>query len=301
MTTKQLYKEVLAMGFDRLRSEGEADADTVFSAAVNRAQETLSAVLPLVSTLTLPYGGIGAGLEREARTVGASTPALFLPSLSLSAGERKTVTGKDVLACTFSAVGEGKIEFRSGSLLLAEQSFSNHLQNADFSLVFDRPDECTATVCAGTGGCTVTDFSFLRNVEEGVRRRASSTEYDLSRLIPGGLSLAAPPARTDGRILTEGRDYRIRGSVLTILLSTPCQLTLSIVRLPRYFDLSCDLPDVRAEAMGVLPLLTAAYVWLDRDREKSLFYLSMYRESLARLSSNGRGEGTAVYGHGNGW
>ena len=41
--------------------------------------------------------------------------------------------------------------------------------------------------------------------------------------------------------------------------------------------------DVSAECEVLLPLLTAAFIWLDDDAQKASYYLSLYREELARI------------------
>ena len=41
--------------------------------------------------------------------------------------------------------------------------------------------------------------------------------------------------------------------------------------------------DIPREIEHLVPLLTAAYVWLDDDEEKASYYMAIYRENLASL------------------
>ena len=292
MTTKQLYEDVLRMGFDRLPSDGETDAHALFETAVNRAQETLAAVFPLTETVTL------SGLMPAA--------AVSLPSVTVHAGEVREYTGDGILAYSFRAIGNGTVSVFRDDLLFARYELSDAHFTKDVDGEFPAAVDCRIRIEAnGNTDCTLYDLMLLYRADRGATYRANETDYRLEALVEGGTMLEGAPHKLDGTPLTEGRDYRLFGNTFTLLrrsgMSGNGCVRLTVRRLPRHFDLSCEVPDVRAEAAHLLPLLTAAYVWLDADREKSLFYLSMYRDALARQTTNGRLAASHGYDKGNGW
>lgn len=284
MTAKQLLLDVRAMGFDRLPSEGEADTMSVFLSAANRAQETLAAHFPLTLVLTLHH------LPPSAK--------LVKPRLSLAAGETQSEEAGGVAAYSFEASGAGEVlVYRDGAL------FARHTLTEKptlFYAAFPALSDCRILMQA-TEATLITSLMLLADkCREGVRVRHSETEYDLSILVDESATLAESPVTSDGIPLREGVDYRVCNHSLILANSVSPQLSLTLRRMPKRLTLDCEVPDVRADAMHLLPLLTSAYVWLDSDREKALFYLSMYRDSLARALSNGRYAPNARY-TGNGW
>lgn len=288
MTTKQLFNDVLCMGFDRRCTDGEADFKGVFASAVNRAQETLSALFPLYSECSFYMQDVA--------------PVLFLDAYTLRPNRLREWSCTGARSYELTVRGHGSVSIMKNGVTHARHKIDSPL--TEKRLTGEWTEECDLTLRAESADGTLFIHA-LRVGAEGVGafyRCGKEYACPLSSFVAGALSLDCAPKDGEGRALVWGRDYRVENGKLYLSEHIKGQLNLIITRAPRRFDMECEAPDVRAEAMPLLPLLTAAYVWLDDDREKALFYLAMYRESLARFRLNGRCAGVGnSYGVGNGW
>lgn len=276
------------MGFDRPNVNSEADTECVFEAAVNRAQETLAAIFPLYEEVTLFVRDL--------------TPCLSVDRYTLPPARRRTWTCEGGRAYSFSARGEGDVIISRDGVPYAHHRINSPITDKFFA--GELPKNALVSVAMSTleGTLTLHDLQVLPEIQGAVTKRKGEIDYRLDALAEGAVALDAPPLGEDGCPLVLSRDYRVQNGTLTLSDRIEGKLKLTITRMPRHFDLSCESPDVRAEAMPLLPLLVAAYVWLDDDREKAMFYLAMYRESLSRSMQNGRTAGVGCgYSTVNGW
>ena len=288
MTTNQLYHDSLCMGFDRRCTDGEADFEKIFESAVNRAQETLSALFPLYCQTTL-Y------VQEEA-------PIFSVDSHHLRPHRRRDWTCTGGTYYTFTAHGRGTVTLTQSGLTLARYTIDSPLTEKRIEGTIKTEGEILIRAQTNDGTLALHDLRVLFENGSALRREGKEFLCPLTAISSDALSLDTPPKDSDGRALKEGRDYRVQNGILYLSERVKGKLNLTLTRAPRRFDLSCDAPDVRAEAVSLLPLLTASYAWLDDDRDKALFYLAMYRESLARVRTNGRCAGVGGgYGEGNGW
>lgn len=110
----------------------------------------------------------------------------------------------------------------------------------------------------------------------------NAREYDLCKLAPDYLSVAAPP--TDGRGAPIP-DYEICCERLRLPESYSGEIRLTYRKAPPHLSLSApDEPlHIARESEHLIPLLTAAYIWLDDDEEKATYYMSLYKEGMATL------------------
>ena len=289
MNTKQLYNDILTMGFDRRATDAESDFARIFETAVNRAQETLAAFFPLYTDVAI-YAN-------------ESQPLLCVEEHHLKASRVREWKVEGCKSYAFSARGEGTVTVVRENLTHARHTVTSPIKEERFLGAWDTP--CTLTIRAETRGgeMTLHDLYAFAERENGFVRQGGELLLPLSALDSHALSLDTPPKNERGENLIEGRDYRVQNGTLYLPSQTRGQLYLTVTRAPRRFDLASDAPDVRAEALALLPLLVASYAWLDDDREKALYYLALYRESLSRLRTSGRcaGVGYASYDTSNGW
>ena len=93
-----------------------------------------------------------------------------------------------------------------------------------------------------------------------------------------------------GDILTLPSSYK--GEVRVVYRAAP----------PAVSQDSPDLPiDICRELVHLIPLLTAAYFWLDDDAEKSGYYLSLYREGMNDLKRTSSRTADNEYTDPRGW
>ena len=287
MTTKQLYDEIRIMGFDRQSTGGEADAEAVFCAAVNRAQETLAAVFPLYETLLLTS-------ERP-------TPCMTARNQTVDAHNTYARSCGNARSYCVTVRGEGEVSIKRNNLLFASYSIASAHGVRTFYGEFPENGRLTFLVNGGESALEIIDLQVYAEAGAAREKFADSYVYRLSTLLVGALSLAEAPIGEDGTSLRDGTDYRTENGILYVSEKIKCNLKLTLRRAPRHFDMGCESPDVSDEAAHLLPLLTAAYVWLDDDRDKALFYLAMYRESLAASKKNREILGRGGYRTENGW
>ncbi len=107
--------------------------------------------------------------------------------------------------------------------------------------------------------------------------------------------------RTCGGIPVSGA--HVSGTTLTLPKDTSGPLTLHYHRAPAVLtdDMSEEeAVDVPRSCEHLLALLTASYLWLDDEAERSQYYLSMYRDGMLRLASENKSR-THVYADVIGW
>ena len=90
---------------------------------------------------------------------------------------------------------------------------------------------------------------------------------------------------------------RIIGGVLIIPKATAGNIILRYKRVPKGIgiDSPSEAIDIPRRAEYLLPVLTAAFFWLDDDEEKAAYYMSIYKTEAARLKSCGTPLSAAYY------
>ncbi|MBQ8381343.1 MAG: hypothetical protein IJY18_05560 [Clostridia bacterium] len=172
------------------------------------------------------------------------------------------------------------------------------------------------TVCRGfcepndelifpSDGCfTVFDLACFEGTdasrEADIPLVSSRRRIDLAMLIPDLFRVTAPPRDENGNEI-EGASAL--GSSLYVPNAYCGKIILTYRRRAaridkNYPDGDIDIPK---ELEALLPILTASYLWLDDDYERSSFYLDLYRSEAARIRSAfplGIGESYTIVG---GW
>ncbi len=118
---------------------------------------------------------------------------------------------------------------------------------------------------------------------EGIAYFTPSEELRMFRFsaLSDFFALAARPPMADGVALSYGTDYfyptpdricfsaRVKGEV-----AVPYQRTARRIEA----DSADEQIDIAPELAGVLPLYTAAYIWLDDEPERAAHYMNLCRE-----------------------
>ena len=255
MTLGQLEKEVCALGF-----ENAIDNRNDLLICANRALLQIAGEHPSESTFSL---------LQEGGHLSLSLPFLqHLPGETLSfslpdGGYSFRVRGKG----TFR-VSEQEVRFDTDNLLYRGCCHAGDL------LTF-----CGDDTFAVFGLCL---FDTVFSSDEQVPTAADTVRYDLRALCPDFFGFC-------GRV-TDSFGKPIPGASLrdgTLCLPTPYrgEARVPYRRRPQTITGTGEGEsiDVPAEAEPLLPLLTASYLWLDDDAEKSQFYLALYRDAMNRL------------------
>lgn len=266
MTVQALKEAVIHLGF----SETLDDNDALFRESAERALAELSGTVPKVASFTLYH------LPPSPRYKKAG-PMPIVGEAHLTAPAGKSCFLR--LAGKGSATVQTKSETKSYAINTAggeTKAFSITLSGEESEIVFS---------FRGEGGLTLLSLAVYAEALPEAPDPLGSSRYDLSALIKDFGSLQMPPCAENGRALScEGTagGYRLESEHLLYLPNaTPAVLLLSYRRrltLPE----EGELPLGEEEAQ-LLPLLCAAYVWLEDDPEKAAFYFNRFREGEGRL------------------
>ena len=135
------------------------------------------------------------------------------------------------------------------------------------------------------------------------------TSYDMRTLAGDFLSFDSPPIKADNDLVTLNQGYRIEGSS-TVVLPNDAEGCYKVLykRKPAAINFNEDPAedderdiDLDAELCEILPLLMAAYIWLEDEPEKAAFYLNLYRERAADIELRTNIPKPAIIRSANGW
>lgn len=124
--------------------------------------------------------------------------------------------------------------------------------------------------------------------------------YDVRRSISDFAAFSGPARTEDGRILN---NVMLSDGKLIIKGESNQAIFIEYKRTPRKITGANDdeIIDIPSELEGLLPLLTAAFMWLDDDEEKAQYYMQLYREFKSRIPDPGRPGGSDDYIDTNRW
>ena len=148
-------------------------------------------------------------------------------------------------------------------------------------------------------------FPLIGSMRLSVRanERVDFSEKDNAFLgFPASPILGEASEGGESALLSEGRDYWIRGSTV-LFLRVPREVTVYYLRRPR--PLTVDERekelDIHPAAESLLPLLVASYLWLDDRGELATHYLKLYGIEAEELRRNLYRHGSIHLSAGNGW
>ena len=277
MTLSDLRLEVSALGFDTA-SEGDA----VLIAAANRAhREIFSDIRPL---------GKFTFYARK------TEPSSLTDELSFRGGEEISLplSGR---AFSMHVSGKGRYSVRD-SLGSQSEDFDTHgalvrgFINGNATLTLSGSYSFKVTRLATYSEVYSAELS---DIPDGTAQKV----YDLRRMIPDYSSFSSLPTDADGNEISSAE---LSDGTLTLPKDYSGTVRVRYVRLPKRIasegDTEIDIPE---EYSHLLPLLTASYVWLDREPEWAAHYRELYRYSIDRIRKDSVTTLTTRYRDINGW
>lgn len=259
MTLNELLAETYALGF-----EDAGRLDPAFAFAASRALRLITSE---------------HGYEKCSK--------IFIPSLDISYHERElhgsqSKTVKFVArgtAYSFRAYGTGTFFVKDGTVTraftfsTADSPFRGKIINGEAEFTF----------FSGTA-FTLIDFAAFASVysEEDIPLYAELRSYNLGEQIPDFSYATRPPTTPDGKEL-EGA--YISGEELKLPATLCGELSIYYKSIPRALtvdDGEKDI-DIPKKCLHLLPILTAAYIWLDDDEQKAAYYMQIYNDESQRL------------------
>lgn len=260
MTLRDIRDEVGSLGFDELTVEL-----TALAGAVRRALSVMYAECGVKSVMRfykrVPEKTVALGEithpAGKAVTVGAGEGAY---SLFVSGAGSFTLTDSD---------GTRRYSFNTGG-----KRFCGFIKG-DGVFSFE-----------GEGAYGVYNFflypDFYSERQSDVPTSSGCEEYSLKEIAPDYFApLGAPLSPDKGQI----KGARVYLDKIILPSDYHGEVMLDYRKAPP--TVSADTPDekidIPRDREHLLPLLTAAYVWLDDDSEKAYYYMSLYREGMAAL------------------
>lgn len=130
------------------------------------------------------------------------------------------------------------------------------------------------------------------------------TDYDIESLKGDFRAFPDRPIRFGSLLLTEGRDYLLDGSRIRLMSGRgKGELEIRYLRRPKKLspntkEEEIDLPQ---DAVHLLPLLIASYLWVDDRAELASYYMGLYRTELAEARRTRYAHAGGGYQVTNGW
>ncbi len=258
MTYKELYAEVAALGFE---SEIENQPALLFSA--NRALKSIAALAPAYGSITL--------IQRVIPHIS------HIPEVKYAPGEQITIP---LRGATFSLKFSG-----AGTITLKERQrvtpYFFDSPYAEFRRVL--PNHEGELILSGGTSFTLKDIACFAHMngtaEADIPLIAPFRSYDMRQHTSDFFGFTTLPTDENGKAIAGAY---LRDETLFVPSEYEGEIHLIYRRLPR--AISADTPNLQIDlspaVSHLLPLLTAAYLWLDDDSAKAQFYMQMYLEGM---------------------
>ena len=260
MTFSELEKEVLALGF-----EDRIDRSEELVIAASRALRLIYNERPSVRTTLIYHKRALPTLQRE-KIDRAGGEELILPL--------------DGRAYSFRVSGRGSFTVRDGS--------GERREDFDGELCLFRgfTDGHGEIRFSGEYGYSILGFSVYADTvspsPEDIPEFGFIDEVDMRKRCPDFLAFADGARDIRGALIP---DIVMSDGRLLIPRDISGVISVAYKRSPR--PICSDFPDeaidIPEETAPLLPLLVAAYLWLDDAPDKAQYYMSLYRDGLGAV------------------
>ena len=265
---------VAALGF-----ESEIDADTAFASAATRALRHIFTDRAVISSLIIVA-------QRQ-------KPSSYTEKLTHSEKSdlAVTVNGR---AYAFRVSGCGS--FKIGG--------HEHYFNSDISVFRGFCERGEQLIFSGDFLYTVHGLTVYSDRTsdrcEDIPIKGEELSYDMAELTDDFLAFFGT---AEGKRGKSSSGVRYEGSRVYIPYGTDEKFLIKYRRSPAPItgldpDATVDVP---TETEHLLPLLTAAYLWLDDDRDKAEYYMQLYQSEMATIRRYISPTSAAAYEVSNGW
>ena len=150
--------------------------------------------------------------------------------------------------------------------------------------------------------------SVLSDNEEDIPTFGTFVRYDMTSITDDYLAFSSPPVIEDKNYQKLFDGYEIETDTLLLPYNARGVYRVSYKRKPQGVKSEPDLPvnnstkiDLDEELCTLLPLLTASYIWLEDEPERSMYYKNLYNERAAEILSFKRNITPAKAININGW
>lgn len=301
MTVSELYNSVAQLGF-----EDSLESNSRFVYAANRALLQVNAIRPATSSYVINHRP----------TKNAITESSFDPVLKI---EDVTYYANNVKAFYFESDGIGTVYFEK--IVGGEWTEFYHLEMSATNgfksyrgFIRDGGEYVDGIVrmrFAGQYIYSVRNVAMYEhlysNSEKDIPAYEAFTRYDIKELTGDFLSLAMPLIEGTG-FTRMPQGYDVEDNRIILLPYTARGVyKVTYNRIPRAIvnegdSLNDDtVIDLAEDLCALVPLLVAAYIFIDDEPEKAQYYLSLYREMAIDIERRKYNATPATIVNVNGW
>lgn len=278
MTLQQLLNEVYCLGFEDI---GQIDDNFIFCA--NRALKSIALEFSKEKTthIIIPKKQISYYLESYIHTPGENREI--------------NVSGT---AYSFKYFGKGKFKLmdefgRQEKELSDIQGEVRGIMKNSGTITFSGDNSFTVldlTVFSSLPTSSIADIPIIYE----------TMEYDLSDYIKDIMVITRAPYDKNGNKISNAS---IESNVLKVPKTFHGEVRITYKKLPQEITIDdlykkVDLPDF---CKHLLPILTASYVWLDDDIERSNYYMNIYNNEVGKIKFSFRNSHGGEYKDTTGW
>lgn len=296
MRVQELYEQVAQLGF-----EESLESNDRFIFAANRAIYQINSLRPHIAYVDIVHYPLANLLPNS------SLEPLFCQGSKIY----NVASGR---AIYFEAMGSGKvlIDDENDSSIL-DKDFDSKGKFTSYSFIIPNTQNKPITVTFKS------DYAYaLRNVAiyesclsndaKDIPCYGAYIRYDLKNIADDFLAFSTPPIVEDRNYTRLVDGYEIESDTLLLPYGAPSVYRVSYKRKPKQIGESGVLPandesviDLDEELCTLLPLLTASYIWLEDEPERSMYYKNLYNERAAEIISFSRNLSPAKALNVNGW
>lgn len=278
MTLNELRNDVAQLGFESYIE----DEDTFLSSA-NRALKLIYTDRPISKTIAIP--------------IGAPRITLHERFIEHHRNEQLTFYLTDGMGIYFSSTGTGICSIANGNgtetiNLVGTDTITKRVLTGEESITFSGDNYFTIS------NMTVYD-ELPGNSEFDIPSYTPWYEINPESYCSDFRAFASQPTNENGEVLDR---IILRDGRLYIPRDFTGLIYLTYYRLPEVITAENDNAaiDISGECSALLPLLCAAFMWLDDDSAKAQYYMSLYRDAIANIKRFSVNQIDTVC-HTNGW
>ena len=134
------------------------------------------------------------------------------------------------------------------------------------------------------------------------------TRYDIKKLVTDFMALCCPPIAESDENTLLNQDYEQEGeSVILLPYDKRGVYKILYEHRPTAIDNTGSTTedtqglDLDDELCSIMPILVAAYVWIEDEPEKSQYYMNLYRERVQEISLSRKDTSPVLIKSTNGW
>ena len=291
MRVSELYNQVAQLGFEEALESNER-----FVFAANRAIYQINSLRPHVAYVDIVHFPLSNLI----------TASSLEPMFCQGSKIYNVASGR---AIYFEAMGKGQLQISVPGAMapILIEDFDSKVSFTPYRFIIPNTDN-TLTIEFKS------DYAFaLRNVAvygallseqaEDIPSFGAFVRYDMKSVTNDFLGFNSPPIVEDKNYTKLVDGYEIESDTLLLPYSAQGVYRVSYKRKPKQVEtLDQSMPiDLDDELCTLLPLLTASYIWLEDEPERSMYYKNLYNERAAEVLSFKRNFTPAKVINVNGW